>query len=99
MAPVAPPLATPLAVAAAAAAAVAVAVAVAISFCRSHTYGTVGLLDSASELRKVKQIAVLHVDLVNQCLELAVIPAAEEDGVDDLHHNRHDVNEVGRLCA
>ena len=36
-------------------------------------------------------------DLVNQCLELAVIRAAGEDGVDDLHHNIHDVNEVGRL--
>ncbi len=36
---------------------------------------------------KVKQIAVLHVDLVSQCLELAVIQAAGEDGVDDLHHN------------
>ena len=36
---------------------------------------------------KVKQIAVLHVDLVNQCLELAVIQAAGEDGVDDLNHN------------
>ena len=27
---------------------------------------------------------------------MAVIQAAGEDGVDDLHHNRHDVNEVGR---
>ena len=25
--------------------------------------------------------------------------AAGEDGVDDLHHNTHDVNEVGRLGA
>ena len=25
--------------------------------------------------------------------------AAGEDGVDDLHHNRHDVNEVDRLGA
>ena len=47
----------------------------------------------------VKQIAVLHVGLVNQCLELEVIQAAGEDGVDNLHHNRHDVNEVGRLGA
>ena len=44
-----------------------------------------------------KQIAVLHVDLVNQCLELAVFQAAGEDGVDDLHHNRYDLKEVGRL--
>ena len=36
---------------------------------------------------------------VNQCLELAVIQSAGEDGVDDLYHNRHDVNEVGRLGA
>ena len=40
-----------------------------------------------------------NVDLVNQCLELAVIQAVGEDGVDNLHHNRHDVNEVGRLGA
>ena len=55
------------------------------------------LLDPASELRQ--QIAVLHIDLVNQCLELAMIQAAGEDGVDDLYHNRHDVNEVSRLGA
>ena len=48
---------------------------------------------------KVKQIAVLRVDIVNQCLKLAVIQAAGEDGVDDLHHNRNAVNEVGRLGA
>ena len=41
----------------------------------------------------------MHVDLVNHSLELAVIHAAGEDGVDDLHHNRHDVNEVDRLGA
>ena len=63
----------------------------AISFCRSHTR------DSMAP--RLKQIAVLHVGLVNQCLELAVIQAAGEDGVDNLHHNRHDVNEVGRLGA
>ena len=28
-----------------------------------------------------------------------MIQAAGEDGVDDLHHNKHDVNEVGRLGA
>ena len=28
-----------------------------------------------------------------------MIQAAGEDGVDDLHHNRLDVNEVGRLDA
>ena len=28
-----------------------------------------------------------------------MIQAAGEDGVDNLHHNRHDVNEVGRLGA
>ena len=39
--------------------------------------------------QKVKQIAILHVKLVNQCLELAVIQAAGEDDVDDLYHNRH----------
>ena len=44
-------------------------------------------------------MAVLHVGLVNQCLELAVIQAAGENGVDNLHHNRHDVNEVGKLGA
>ena len=44
-------------------------------------------------------MAVLHVGLVNQCLELAVIQAAGENGVDNLHHNRHDVNDVGKLGA
>ena len=34
-----------------------------------------------------------------KCLELAVIQYAGEDGFDDLHRNRHDVNEVGRLGA
>ena len=53
----------------------------------------------APRLSNVKPITVLHADLVNQCLEQAVIQAAGEDGVDDLHHNRHDVNEVGRLGA
>ena len=28
-----------------------------------------------------------------------MIQAAGEDGVDNLHHNRHDVNKVGRLGA
>ena len=28
-----------------------------------------------------------------------MIQAAGEDGVDDLHHNRHEVNGVGRLAA
>ena len=28
-----------------------------------------------------------------------MIQAAGEDGVDDIHHNRHDVNEVDRLGA
>ena len=63
---------------------------------RSHTR------DSSTQpanFTKVKQIAILHADLINQCLELAMIQAAGEDGVDDLHHNRHDVNEVGRLGA
>ena len=30
-------------------------------------------------------------DVRQQCLELAVIQVKEEDGVNDLHHNRHDV--------
>ena len=28
-----------------------------------------------------------------------MVQAAGEDGVDDLDHNRHDINEVGRLGA
>ena len=61
----------------------------------THT-GQHGSSIQPTNFAKVKQIAVLHVDLVNQCLELAMIDAAGEDGADDLHHN-HDVNEVGRL--
>ena len=64
----------------------------------AHT-GQHGSSTEPANFAKVKQIAVLHVGLVNQCLELAVIQAAGEDGVDDLHHNRHDVNEVGRIGA
>ena len=71
---------------------------VAISFCRSHTRDNSAPRPSQRTSQKyLKQMAILHGDLVNQCLELAVIQAAGEDGVDDLHHNRHDVNEVGRL--
>ena len=61
--------------------------------------GQLGSSTQPAKFAKVKQIAVLHADLVYQCLELAVIQAAGEDGVDDLHHNRHDVNEVGRLVT
>ena len=61
--------------------------------------GEHGSSTQPANFAKVKQIAILHVDLVNQCLELAVMQAAGEDGVDDLHHNTHDVNEVGRLGA
>ena len=62
--------------------------------------GQLGSSTQPANLAKVKQtIAVLHADLVYQCLALAVIQAAGEDGVDDLRHNRHDVNEVGRLGA
>ena len=50
-----------------------------------HT-GQHGSSTQPANFAKVKQIAVLHADLVNQCLELAVIQAAGEDGVDDLHH-------------
>ena len=64
----------------------------------THT-GQHGPSTQPANFAKVKQIAVLHVGLVNQCLELAVIQAAGEDGVDNLRHNRHDVNEVGRLGA
>ena len=62
----------------------------------SHT-GQLGSSPQPANFTKVKQIAILHADLVNQCLGLAMIQAAGEDGVDNLHHNRHDVNEVGRL--
>ena len=64
----------------------------------AHT-GQLSSSTQPANFAKVKQIDVLHADLVNQCLELAVIQAAGEDGVDNLHHNRHDVNEVGRLGA
>ena len=55
--------------------------------------GQHGSSTQPANFAKVKQIAALHLDLVNQCLEL--IQAAGEDGVDDLHHNRHDVNDNG----
>ena len=44
-----------------------------------RTHGTAWLVDSASELNKsnLKQISVLHVDIVIQCLKLAVIQARE----------------------
>ena len=71
----------------------------AISFCRPHTRDSMAPRLSQRTFTKVKQIAILHVDLVNQCLELAVMQAAGEDGIDDLHHNTHDVNEVGGLGA
>ena len=71
----------------------------AISFCRSHTRDSMAARFSQRTSRKVKQIAVLHIDLVNQCFGLAVMQTAGEDGADDLHHNRHDVNEVGRPGA
>ena len=52
------------------------------------------LLDSARELRKSEADRYIrpgtYVDLVNQCLELAVIQAVGEDEVEDLHHNRHE---------
>ena len=71
-----------------------------ISFCRSHTRDSTAPRPSQRTSQTyLKQIAVLHADLINQCLELAVIHAAGEDGADDLHHNRHDVNEVGILGA
>ena len=64
----------------------------------AHT-GQLGSSTQPANFAKLKQIAVRHADLVNQCMELAVIQAAGEDGVDNLHHNRHDVNEVGRVGA
>ena len=67
-----------------------------VHVCYENT-GQHGSSTRPANFEKVKQIAVLHVDLVSQCLELAVIQAAGEDGVDDLHHNRHAVNEIGRL--
>ncbi|MPC57366.1 hypothetical protein E2C01_051345 [Portunus trituberculatus] len=44
-----------------------------------------------ANLAEVDQVAILFVDLVHQNLELAVMKALGEDGVDDLHHNRLDV--------
>ena len=41
----------------------------------------------------------MHVHLVHQCLELTMVKAAGEDGVDNLQHDRHDINEVGRLST
>ena len=38
----------------------------------------IGSSTQPANFAKVKQIAVLHSDLVNQCLELAVIQAAGE---------------------
>ena len=51
-----------------------------------------------ANFEKVKQIALVHVDLVSQCLELAVIQAAGEDGVDDIHHNSTDTTRLAHLA-
>ena len=53
----------------------------------THT-GLRGSSTQPANIAKVKK-KILHVDLVNPCLELALIQAAGEDGVDDLHHNIH----------
>ena len=58
----------------------------------AHT-GQRGSSTQPEHFAKVKQITAL------QCLELAVIQTAVEDGVDDLNHNKHDVNGVDRLGA
>ena len=50
----------------------------------AHT-GQLGSSTQPANFAIVKQIAVLHVDLVNQCLEQAVIQAAGQDGVDYIH--------------
>lgn len=36
----------------------------------------------------------MTVDLIKQCLELVMMKAAGEDRVNDLHHNRYDVNRL-----
>ena len=42
----------------------------------------------------------LRSDVRQQCLELAVIQGTEEGGVNDLHHNRHDIaHETGIVLA
>ena len=68
---------------------------------RSHstgrTGGTAWFLDSASEQRKSK--ANRRTAHRPRQPELAVIQAAGDDDIDDLHYNRHDVNEVGTLGA
>ena len=62
----------------------------------AHT-GQHGPATQPADFTKVEQVAVVGIDLVHQCLELAVVEAAGKYGVDDLHHDRHDVNKIGRL--
>ena len=61
--------------------------------CAGRTHGTAWLVDSACELGQSKP------NRSTARRPRQVVQAAGEDGVDDLHHNRHDVNEVGRLGA
>ena len=61
--------------------------------------GQHGPATQPADFTKVEQVAVVGIDLVHQCLELAVVEAAGKYGVDDLHHDRHDVDKIGRLGA
>lgn len=45
-----------------------------------------------------EQVAAVHLDLVHQYRELVVVKTVDDE-VDDLHRNRHDINEVKKLCA
>ena len=50
-----------------------------------------------ADFTKVDQVAIVGIVLIHQCLELVVVETAGKYGVDDLHYDRHDVNEIGRL--
>ena len=51
------------------------------------------------DLREVEQVVVVHVHLIHQYLELSVLKAMGEDGVDDFHHDRYDINDASRIGA
>ena len=62
----------------------------------THT-GQHGPTTQPADLTEVEQIVVVHVHLVHQYLELEVVKAVGEDGVDNLHHDTHDINDTQGL--
>lgn len=58
--------------------------------------GQHGLMTQPADLAEEEQVVNVHADLVHKYLEIVAAKTTGEDGAYDLHHNRHDINEVGR---